>query len=470
MAYQFFYDAQVRRFIVQFMRIFSDLKIETSEEEDGTTSLINVDVRWGGITRQVGHILRDNSENKVLPGNLMAAYMENLELLPEYRKNPYHVDKKSVVERDFDYTTNEYSQDDGHRFNIERYMPVPYKASMRLDILTSNQTAKFQLCEQILTIFNPSITLQHNSNPLDWTNHFEVRLTDVDWSPNISLGSPRTEEEKDIASLSFDVFPVWINPPAKVKRQHLIEQININVAEVDEMPDEQFKHLSLDYINECFDTFDTIIVTPGNHSFKIGMDGVASDEVRLLTRYGKEDSDLSWKALIKKYGEYVEGESKLFIKTSDDLESFDDAIVAYFFFTDKSDTIRIEIDKDTLPINHSISPITAIVNPLKDYPGEDLPAASSGQKYMVLNDIPQNTGSNPWGTVFAKENDIIEYDGSKWHVVLSPSNLNEDIVIKNNDDGELYRYDQKREQWINALRFVLEPGYLRVSLNKGQEY
>ena len=57
---QHFYDGQIRRYITQLIRLFSNFSYK-----DGEGKLTQIPVMYGDITRQVGHILRDNSENKI---------------------------------------------------------------------------------------------------------------------------------------------------------------------------------------------------------------------------------------------------------------------------------------------------------------------------------------------------------------------------------------------------------------------
>ena len=57
---QHFYDGQIRRYVTQLVRLFSNFSYK-----DGDGKIVQVPVMYGDITRQVGHILRDNSENKI---------------------------------------------------------------------------------------------------------------------------------------------------------------------------------------------------------------------------------------------------------------------------------------------------------------------------------------------------------------------------------------------------------------------
>ena len=101
-------------------------------------------------------------------------------------------------------------------------MPVPYNLNMAVDLWCSNTDQKLQILEQILVLFNPAVELQANDNPLDWTNITNVELIDINYS---SRTVPQgTTSELDVATLTFSL-PVWLNPPAKVKKQSIIQYI-----------------------------------------------------------------------------------------------------------------------------------------------------------------------------------------------------------------------------------------------------
>ena len=112
---------------------------------------------------------------------------------------------------------------------IKRHQPVPYNLTMQVDIWSGNTDQKLQLLEQILILFNPSIQLQQNTNPLDWTSVFEVELTDMQWS-NRSVPAG-VDETIDVSTLTFTL-PIWLSPPAKVKRQKIINTIEKDAKKV----------------------------------------------------------------------------------------------------------------------------------------------------------------------------------------------------------------------------------------------
>ena len=67
---QHFYDGQVRRYITQIIRLMSNFSYK-----DGDDALRTIPVMYGDMTRQVAHIIRDNSENKLPSIPRMGIYL-----------------------------------------------------------------------------------------------------------------------------------------------------------------------------------------------------------------------------------------------------------------------------------------------------------------------------------------------------------------------------------------------------------
>lgn len=455
--FSFFYDAQLRRYLVQFMRIFSLIKIRTGPDENGTYTEHNVPIRYGDMSRVVAAILKENSENTITSTNVMAASIQGLEPSPERRQFPYHVSQINIDERKFE--DGAYTSEMGAQYSIQRYMPVPYTLQVQLDIWTSNSQTKLQILEQILTIFNPSVQIQQHENMLDWTVMTDIELTDVVWS---SRSFPQgTDTDRDVASLKFKI-PIWINPPAKVSQKKIIEQIVANVFDVGEIEGSNGKFI-LDQYTNCFEKLDQIIVTPGNHKVRIGTDGAAYNELILLNQYGQVDANLSWANLLKQYGDFVPGVSSIILKTLNNIEDESGDIYGTIELHETdANKLMFTVNEDTLPETIVSGPIDRIVDPLLVYPSNGLPAAAAGQRYLLINDIPQNTGLNPWGTCFGNENDIIEYDGSTWNVSFDSSTESADVYVKSLSSYQHYKFTGSA--WIYTYFGDFEPGYWRISL------
>ena len=86
---QFFYDDQIRRFLLQFARIFSNFQVEYGKTEPGgEPTLLRLPVRYGDASRNAQTIIQQNSSNKmpstplmtfILPGcNMIGAGYKSL--------------------------------------------------------------------------------------------------------------------------------------------------------------------------------------------------------------------------------------------------------------------------------------------------------------------------------------------------------------------------------------------------------
>ena len=161
------------------------------------------------------------------------------------------------------YKTDSASQEfPGNLYTTDRYMPVPYNLTMQVDIWTGNTDQKLQLMEQILVLFNPSIQLQNGSNPIDWTSIFEVELTDINWS-NRSMPSG-VDETIDISTLTFTL-PIWISPPAKVKRQKIINTIITNIYDTSSVEDLGYDEDIYDFFRTIDSQFELHTLSPNNY-------------------------------------------------------------------------------------------------------------------------------------------------------------------------------------------------------------
>ena len=75
MAQMFFFDEQIRRYLLQFTRMISLFEIEYGRNEQGTRDLIRVPVRYGDATRQAQTIMQQNSANSLPSTPLMTFYI-----------------------------------------------------------------------------------------------------------------------------------------------------------------------------------------------------------------------------------------------------------------------------------------------------------------------------------------------------------------------------------------------------------
>ena len=452
MAQQYFYDKQIRRYIQQFIRMFSGFSVQMGKNENNLSIYQQVPVRYGDINRMAAHITRENSENVMNTVPFISCYVTSLDMLSERRTYQDHVDKVQVNEKKYDQTTGEYTNELGNQYTIERHAPVPYKLIMNCDIWTSNTDQKLQLMEQILVLFNPTLDIRTNSSPVDWTALSMVELTNTTWSTR-SVGSS-IDDIIDVATLTFDI-PIYITPPAKVKQQKLIHTIINELYSLDDDDLDSFKS------NESFntETLKYTIVTYEDKKVKY-----ENDTMQLLNNQGSNlDTNgeiLSWSKELTPFGTLRDGISQVRLRKGADPSDNDDDIVGRLeAHPSDPNLLNVTIDTATLRTN-TLQPIDGVVDPSKNYPGDgSVPSVVSGQRYVVLNDCPV---SAQWSNVVANKNDIIEYNGSSWVVSFDSSTINDTQYVTNvSSDDQL---EWNGTDWINSYEGIYNSGYWRIYL------
>lgn len=217
----FYYDHQLLRYAVQFMAIFSNMKVKVGASATLPSRLIKVPIIYGSRDRVVAAIKSDNTQNKPLRVPTMSAIIKNIEMAPDLRKGIGQTRRKTVMPLGQPFP-------DGVRV-VKQMMPVPYKARFELAIYASNTDQHFQLMEQILMLFDPIVQIQIGDDPFDWTILTTVELTGINWEENY----PSLADKRIIQStLTFEV-PVYLSPPAEFKKNYIADiKIRLGVVPV----------------------------------------------------------------------------------------------------------------------------------------------------------------------------------------------------------------------------------------------
>lgn len=441
MAQQFFYDAQIRRFILQFIRALSGFQVEFGRDANGAVTLQEVPVKYGDASRQASQILRNASENTIAQHvPMISCYVSGLSYDRTRVQEPNFVSKMHIRQREYDADTGTYLQTQGNAFTVERLMPVPYKLTMKADIWTSNLTQKLQLMEQMLTLFNPSLELQSTDNYIDWTSLSAIEIIDVNISSRtIPVG---TDDPLDIASLTFEL-PIWISSPAKIKKLGVIEKIVNSIYDAGGDIDNAIFNQDLLLGTRQYFTpllYGTILV--GNQLQLIKYNEVLADPNNEYATPEKVGTADNWDALVSVYGKLTDGISQIRLGN----EETGVNIMGTVAYHPSDPTIMLfTVDADTIPTN-TLDPVDAIIDPERSGPGTGLPAAVTGTRYLILRDIGAdfNTdGADAWKSTLgddlvASAYDIIEYDGTAWSVVFDSSEITTSEYVSNITSGIQY--------------------------------
>lgn len=462
-----FYDQQIRRFIVQFIKLFSNFQVKYANDSNGNEVYVRVPCKYGDWSKQASSVLGQNSENIMPTVPMIACTINGLEYARDRMQDPTYVDKFSIRTRKWDEVTQTYLPEQGNAYSIERMMPVPYTLKMQVDIWASNTEQKLQMFEQIATLFNPALEIQSTDNYIDWTSLSVVELVDTNWtSKTIPIG---TGDPIDVQTMNFQM-PIWISAPAKVKKMGVIFKVISSMFD---------PHMDLtDFVasdNLLLGTRQA--VTFGNYGLL-----ALGNELRLLRPTtlvvaGNDSLDIPvpvgppqpWADVLEKYGVVQPGVTQIRLTMDEsDVGNSDVEVIGTVVISPLDPNVLLfDIDLDTVPTN-TFEPINAVINPLQVAPGLTLPAAVLGQRYLLLDDVgtaEDDEVADAWkGTgneeLIASANDIIEYDGFKW-VVQFDASANSNVVFITNLTTAL-QYKWKGGQWVKSWEGVYDPLQWRI--------
>lgn len=481
---QFFYDGQIRRYITQMVRLMSGFSVQ-----DGNGKLKSIPVTYGDLTRQVANIMRDNSENKLPTVPRMAVYITGLEMDRSRTGDSSYVNKVNIRERAVSDDGVEYLNTQGKNYTVERLMPAPYILKMNVDIWASNTEQKLQIMEQLLVLFRPSLEIQTTDNYLDWTSLTVVDLEGITWSTrSIPVG---VDTEIDVGQLSFST-PIYITPPAKVKKLGVITSIIANIWNEEKGTIDL--GLSMPEINAYDSDLPDISKTTSNLETTTDIDPSTGLRETVATTYkdygvyilgntaqlvyNEEVGTTNWRKIVEAYpGTYVPNISEIRLRTNSGY------IVGTFELNEDETILDITWDADTLPTGDPISgpardtnswtSIDKIVDPQNYDPTND---KVPGFRIMLLGNIndSENVGEsfydgpaawkNTNGSDFvANEFDLIEWDGANWNVVFDSSTEIETKNTKNLTTGIIYTWTGS--EWVQAYEGEYSQGAWNLYLD-----
>jgi hypothetical protein len=222
MIQQYYFDNQIRQYLLQFVSIFYGLQVQTGKGECDETQFISVPVVIGTKDRVVAALMAGNTSNRSFSLPTMAAHLQSISIAPERRKVQAYVDQRVTLP-----VGGVFPQD---LRTVKRAMPIPYNTRIELSIYTSNTQQRDQILEQILVLFNPDLQIQKSDGPFDWTKLTRVELVDIQNEENYPSG---TDRRLIVWTLTFEV-PIYLSLPIGVK-DDLVRKIIIQIGDLSTM-------------------------------------------------------------------------------------------------------------------------------------------------------------------------------------------------------------------------------------------
>ena len=445
---QHFYDGQVRKYLIQTIRVFSNFVVRY-----GDGSLHRVPVLYGDADRQVASIMRANSENKINSVPRISVYITGLDIDHNRLSDSSFVGKVHVREREVD-DTGKYTTGQGRNYTVERLMPTPFKLTMKCDIWCANTDQKLQLLEQILVLFNPSLELQSNDNYLDWASLTVLNLNSVMWdSRTVPVG---TDTPISVSTLTLDT-PIWISPPAKVKHLGVITKIITSLYSGSNTDNNTYieglgqplvgpeTNMSTLLAREVVTITDYTIQVYNNQATLLHKSESIVPREPTLDIPVRQGTPIEWLSVFDEYpSKYIAGSSTIFLTQPNGTE-----VVGTVAINPIDPTLLTVVwDQDTYPsdtlidsmgyhygdqnFNQSTARGTfdAIIDPTKVYPQHGITNLVSGDRFLIIDDITPNTQA--WGTFIAHANDIIEYTGTAWRIVFDAAQEADTLIWQTN--------------------------------------
>ena len=221
MIKHYYFDGQLRKYLLQFCYIFAGLRVRVGKDETCTDQqeFLTVPISLGSRDRVAAALVEGNTRNNSLTLPRMCAHITGTQL-GQMTAGRAFVDTRNVL------PAGGVFPDD--LVTVKRVKPVPYDLTIDLDIYASNTYQMHQIKEQLMLIFNPSVQIQTSDKPLDWARLSEVILTSISDNENFPAGS-----DKRIIQSTFSFsMPIFISGPADF-RDEVIRKVTIELGDKD---------------------------------------------------------------------------------------------------------------------------------------------------------------------------------------------------------------------------------------------
>ena len=451
---QYAYDGQVRRFVLQFIRMVSNFQVEFGQDSNGNRTLQTVPVYYGDVSRQAAMILKNNSENMLSAVPAMAAYISGLTYDRDRVLNPSYEGSIRIREQVYDTVAQSYTGTQDGLYTVERLMPAPYKLTMKLDIWTSNTEQKHQLWEQIAPLFNPALEIQNSDNFVDWGSLSAVFLTDTQYT-NRTVPMGADGDTIDIATMTFEM-PIWISLPAKVKKMGVITSIISNVfASQGELSEDIILNLNGLMSQTKTTPMNYEVLYMGN-SLQAYMSGAHESGNNIIGQR------VQWKDVVVLYGKLTNGVSQVRLNFDSPTGVHEIVGTVAFDPTDNYNLLFTPVT-GTLPTN-TLPPVTAIIDPYTVKVDSNLLSPTVGTRYLILNPIGNADSESavawagaPGTNLIANANDIIEYSSNGYWVVSFDSRNTPGVEYVTNLNTTV-QYQWTGTNWVKSYEGVYASG------------
>lgn len=445
----YWYFSQVRTILLHTQRFFSNFYISNGTDENGEEKLQRVPCVFMSTDKSALAMINNNTDTVLESAPKMVLTIAELKLNNEKMSgSPYYEYVSDVTEKYFDEETGNYVYEPGNSYEVRRLNPLPLGIVFKLYILTTMQTHKFQLFEQIRMLFSPAAELQTSENPLDWTRLGALVLTGCNYS---SKGTTNLDSSAlDVMDLTFEL-DTNLDAPAIITHNNQIETIITEMGEGHHVED-VFGWGEGDSIRVYHTPQENYITVKDNN-----------EVILQPTDFAK-----NWYQLFRKYGiNYNRQKNNVYLHTLIDYDINKQKSIYGNLIIDEADPTKAywNYNAELLP-TENLKPVDAIIDPHNYKPNN-----KEGERYLLDESIPNNTSL--WGELrnlknetvdVINANSIIEYINGHWTLVTDPIENPAVYYIRDLSDAKyLYSYNEDYNIWYDVLNRKYRQGNWRIS-------
>ncbi len=220
MISEFYYDNQIKKYLLQFNAIFQDMKVMVGANATRQARTIPVPIIVGSMDRVAAAAATGHTQNKHVRLPMMSSNISSFEIARDRFKG-IGIESRNV------YVPLGGSLPDDAQV-VRQRMAIPYRLTVDLMIYTSNKDQQFQIMEQIMMLFDPSLQIQTSDAHLDPGRITTVELVSISSEDNFP---PGVESRNSMITFTFTV-DAYIQVPATVKQDY-VKRVIARVSAVD---------------------------------------------------------------------------------------------------------------------------------------------------------------------------------------------------------------------------------------------
>ena len=226
--FRFFYDQkQIYSCLLQFMAVFSGIQVSIGKSDYVTDKeIMYVPVRPGSRDRVAEWILAGQTDNKPLRVPMIAVRITGIEMAPDLRKGMRQEVAGSYLPRGA-------ALPDGLKV-IRQKQPNPYRLNFEVSVITSNLKNKYEIIEQIATLFDPDIQLFTSDDFKDHYKIGKIELAGIAIEDEYPLG-----QNDSLLIDTYNFFAVcYLRAPIDIK-ESFVKSIRLRFDAVSNLPVEE---------------------------------------------------------------------------------------------------------------------------------------------------------------------------------------------------------------------------------------